>query len=1352
MEGSTHSEVASSLATGEDSNGELPPVPPRKGRIRLHLRVSCIVVVLIFIATYLSPFATPALAASGNTVHMSKGMRVVDNADGSRGVAFLPTFRKWDGTHQLMSSLDFPSGNWPYLVQQSPTTFSINYIGRSFTQAKIPGASYEFSPTAIKETIKVPDKGSVPTGKISATLTSTYSIQISGLAVQLLNSSGTVSWGTANFVAWDSSPNPSAYPIPVTDLLYQPGVLVMVLNATMLAQATYPLYIDPTWVLKADVNNNWAGTLDHASSDWGDHKLKIGYKADNFDDNINEIWSIGYGTDFSNWGLAGGRAFLYGYIDMNNYTAFGDLKLQSTMNWVARGVTRVYFRDKDPGDFYMLYIAPTASPQYVQLSKEVAFTSTTISPQVSQTMAANTNYDVRIVAKGNYFEIWWNGALLWSGSDSSPPATPLSGLTDFQTSGATTNLTLDNIRFWSPTRNDGTFSSNTRDAGTANVPTQVKYLGSADGYNSVDLWINSSSVSVNWGGWHLAKSSVTPGINYQVPDVDQKRYYKVRAALRTGNNNTPTVSEIDITEAAPPAITASTNTGLQPWYFFVGGMVNAISGNLFSSSSDISIQAKGFPIAIGRAYNSVLSGSTGPFGLGTTYNFNANLAFPGGGNVTLNDGDGAAYTFVTLGGNYYSPPRGLHHDLIKNGDGSYSLWRLDGSKANFDSTGKLTRIVDKNGSQLTLTYASGKLTQVADGSGLYLNIAYDASNRIQQITDPMGRRVSYTYDGSNHLTQFTDPMGFTTNYSYDGTSGRLARIVDPAGGEVRFVYNANQAVGEVWRGEWNFATNSVKWEFKAYAITYTSGSQTDVTDARGSVTHITFNSLGNPTHVSGPAMGNFGVSGNSTGYTWDGEFDPLSTTDGRGNTVTNTYDWMGNLLTTKDPGGNVSTRTFTNVQTPSQFISLPTSATSARGYTTNYIYDAKGNLVTVRDVGGNTSTNYYDTAGSLAQVKDFRGNSVKYGYDSHEFLINTTDAGGNVTTYQNDPIGRTWNTTTPLGFISRAVSDANGRVTTVTDPMGNSTTYTYNKRGDRTKVTDANLLSTQYAINMTLGSIQKVIDPGGNTTTYVYNNTSNLLQVVDANNHSTNYGYDIYQRQVTVKSPMGYLSKVGYDAAGNVLWRIDATGSKTNYTYDRSNRLYKTLYPNGQSLRVTYDRDGNVIDRKGLELEEKYIYDKLDRVVSTQQIFLNAALTLYANYTYDPNGNRLSISGNGGGSYTWDASNRLFIRADGSGSKFTYAYDKDGRSVKLSYPDGEINTYAYNGNGWPINTTTKRSDVTLIESFNYTYDKVGNRLSMKEFRVFQADYSPLRCGVGVDCTSYANASGLQRGHQYLYLR
>ncbi len=1258
-----------------------------------------------------SATSAPFASAQSNMPSVSTyapGTAVSSTAAGGQVAASLPTYSRWDGAVEPFSQLNLSTGQWPYLVQSSSGSFTVTRLGASFTEARIAGSSYDFRPDEVKETIVIAGPDAVPSDTLAVGFSSTYLVLTVGSTAYLLDRSGDVVWQTAPFTAWDSSPSPQVFSNPVTSTYRSASGIVLALDPKMIVSAQYPLYLDPTWVVKGSTANGWTGTLDSVTNDRGDANLRLGVLADDFNDNVNEIWTVTSGHSFS---LSGGKASLTA-TEIHASGSWTNLTLGATLNFASCGASNLFFRYVSSSNDY--YLAVDFANQQVTLKKVISGTTTAISPTLSIPMSANTNYDVKVVAQGNSFQIWWAGVEKWSGTDSSPPGSPLSGNVGISETTSKCALTVDNVRARDPAKWSGNYTSVARGAASGNVATQVRYLGAADAYNSTDLWINSSSDNVTWGGWHLVKSMAAPGTYYPVPDVDQKRYYQVRAVLRTGVDGTSSVSEIDVLEAAPPSnVVATTNTGHASWYPFVGGTVNAVSGNLVFMSTDLSIQAKGGSIAIIRTYNSLLASTMGPFGLGTMDVYHQKLAFPSGGNVTWTAADGASYTFVTMGGSAYSPPPGVHDNLIKNTNGTYTIWAPDGSRLNFDSSGRLTSLVDRNGNHQTLTYTNGNLTRISDDSGLSLTLSYDASNRVLSVVDPVSRRVSYAYGPpgcANCLSTVTDPMLFTENYSYDA-SGRLTFRLDRAGHVDRFVYDGSGRVSQMWAGEWNVTSGRFQWEVKEYTIAYLSGTQTTVTNALGGVTTVTLNSQGNPTNLSGPSIGCALCSGgNWTAYAWDGEYDPLAVTDGRVETTTRGFDWMGNMLSSRDPGGNTTTQTFLNVQNATAFLSLMTSSTTPKGFTTRYMYYANGNPYStiLPGTGSNTSYRFYDAAGSVTRFQDFRGNSVTYGYDGHEFQTSTADAGGNTTTYQNDALGRTWNVTSTGGNVTRQVYDLDSRVTSTADPMGNTTQYAYDKDGRATQVTDPNNLITTTAYNLTFGSILRRVSAGGNVTNYSYDAMGDAVRMTDANRHASTYAFDVYRRMTTATTPLNEVTRYVYDAAGNLATKIEANGTVVRFTYDRSDRLVRTTFPGGATETSTYDADGNVVEKKAFELDDFYKYDAQERVIQTRQVFLDTALAVWHNYTYDQDGNRVRMDGPGGGSYVWDKNNRISSETDAANNRWTYKYGKDGQLLKETYPNGGYTAYAYDRDGRLLVETSYQPDLTVLESIAYTYDRVGN--------------------------------------------
>ena len=132
---------------------------------------------------------------------------------------------------------------------------------------------------------------------------------------------------------------------------------------------------------------------------------------------------------------------------------------------------------------------------------------------------------------------------------------------------------------------------------------------------------------------------------------------------------------------------------------------------------------------------------------------------------------------------------------------------------NFDGSGKLVSIIDKNGNQVTLSYDSyGRLTQVQEASGKVLGFGYESSSsaggefdgefgggfvdtKVRTVTDPKGKVWQFSYDAYDRLTSITDPMGFVISFSYDAYH-RITSITDKRGFVWQYGYDSNGKV--IW--------------------------------------------------------------------------------------------------------------------------------------------------------------------------------------------------------------------------------------------------------------------------------------------------------------------------------------------------------------------------------------------------------------------------------------------------------------------------------------------------------------------------------------------------------------------------
>ena len=202
-----------------------------------------------------------------------------------------------------------------------------------------------------------------------------------------------------------------------------------------------------------------------------------------------------------------------------------------------------------------------------------------------------------------------------------------------------------------------------------------------------------------------------------------------------------------------------------PWTAFAGQSVNVVFGNYVQQSVDLFVSGRGLDVRFVRTHNSA-SLTDGPLGYGWTHSFNMALTQESSTTVLVRNADGRLDRF-TLDGSSYQPPPGVFNVLTDNGDDTFSLKHKDQTVYNFDTTGRLASIVDKNDNTITLGYSGDNLTTITDTVGRAITLTYNPNNHLTNIADSTGRTITYTYDFSGDLTSATDPGGATTTYEYD---------------------------------------------------------------------------------------------------------------------------------------------------------------------------------------------------------------------------------------------------------------------------------------------------------------------------------------------------------------------------------------------------------------------------------------------------------------------------------------------------------------------------------------------------------------------------------------------------------
>jgi RHS repeat-associated protein len=697
-----------------------------------------------------------------------------------------------------------------------------------------------------------------------------------------------------------------------------------------------------------------------------------------------------------------------------------------------------------------------------------------------------------------------------------------------------------------------------------------------------------------------------------------------------------------------------------------GDPVDTASGLLAFTKTDIAFGGARGQIAIVRIYRT-LSGSPGPFGVGTNHNYGylldtSNLIRGTGTFVNLIMPDGNQFQFVQQGTNTFvnSTIPSLQGAVITSSSTStYNLRWKNGTVFRFDASSQgvllafLSSMTDLSGNTTTLIRGNSsqpiQITQIIDPVGHAMNLAYDNFNRITSITDPIGRTVQYTYNAQGTLSTVKDSAGGVTTFAYD-TQNRMTTITDPRG--ITFLNNIYDANGRVIQQ----------------------------TAADGGVTIFNYTLL-NPTLATSPVLLTAVTDprGNTTTYHFNPQGFLLDVTDALERKTIHTLDPGTNkVLSITDPLGRTTAFTYDangNTTSKTQLAGTPDAVT------TMFTYDPTFNKVTsVTDPLGHTTTFKYDDAGKLLSGTDPLADKNAYIYDSNGEMVSSIDPLGNSTqfSYQNGDVVRI---TDPLNRTTAKTMDAVGRLLTQTSPLGQAIGYQYDGLNDLTRITD----------------------PQGDQTSFTYDGNGNLLSMSDAKTNKTSYAYDSMDRLTSRTDPLGHTESFQYDRNGNLTQSTDRRGVVTTFSYDALNRRTQTNFGGKEIVTYSYDAAGRLVQASdSVTGTIARSYDALDRLIS--ETTPQGKVT----YTNDAAGRRTSmaITGQQPVSYLYDNGDRL-AQIVQAGAGVTFNYDAGGRKTSAVLPNSVTMNYTYDNASelTGINYTIAGS---VLGNLTYTYD-LGRR-------------------------------------------
>jgi RHS repeat-associated protein len=542
-----------------------------------------------------------------------------------------------------------------------------------------------------------------------------------------------------------------------------------------------------------------------------------------------------------------------------------------------------------------------------------------------------------------------------------------------------------------------------------------------------------------------------------------------------------------------------------------------------------------------------------------------------------------------------------------------------------DAHGNMTLSTDPLGHQIVYAYNnSGELIQKKMPDGSKVNYSYAKNGQISTIT--YGRDTArYKYDTLGHVTLYKDMVGNLFQFEY-GDNGLIKKYLNPDSGYITFDYDSAGLISALHKADGRtlyykhdaFGNISELSDDEGILYSFNYGNfgyaLKSVTDALGNVIHYHHDNNGRLTEIVKP-------DGSTIGFTYDcchqtGQINEY------GETISNKRDETGAISS----------------------VSFPGSGTLAMQY------DADQNLTSVVYPNGGTATIQYNADGMPISTISPGGDSIQYIYDNLNRISTIIDERGNHTDYQYSR-NKLFSATDAKGFTRYTYRDPLGRIKTIRDnKTGSEINYEYNFRNQIVKktISDGNKFHYNFDNTSRLTSISGAKD----SISYVWN-TRDLLTSIQFYNQKKkiDYRYDAASRITKITYPDGFISQQKYDNSGRITKLLIGDDS-ISYTYDRAGRVIQTNRSNKTSSLFTYnangkltsllhntsgdtvisvvyhyDASGNVSDMK-LDFPHKLDFSSIDLMAGISYNNLNQLTTDGTNnYTYDPRGNLIDISG-----------------------------------------------------------------------------------------------------------------------------
>lgn len=607
----------------------------------------------------------------------------------------------------------------------------------------------------------------------------------------------------------------------------------------------------------------------------------------------------------------------------------------------------------------------------------------------------------------------------------------------------------------------------------------------------------------------------------------------------------------------------------------------------------------------------------------------------------------------------------------------------------------------------------------------YTNTSFP--HQITEVQDPYGRTVKFRYDSTGKLTNIVDALGISSTFKYDGTTGWMTNMTTPYGttafkltgstndfsSDPTYSVNRSALVTEP-----NGSKQLYIYRFDSYQLNHTNS--TILIDTNWPSSEIPTLPYSNALDTSYPQKHNTYywnrlqyAALNST-FKASGDFNDLAVADYKlprrrhwladstynylsgtlgvqrepspdGTTLGQTtwYDYAGKGLYSYGAGTNSNPSTIAWV--------LPNGQTHYKYFEYFNSYFNPTMMVESYDDGSVSRTNwiayYLNGDRDLLYRVGARGEVLgSWGYNTNHQVVAFTNAVSDITTYSysNNTARSILQRSLPTGLTSSYGYDGNGFMSVVADtPINATNNYTYSGSFVRTHTDARGLCKTNTWDD--LERLTGTLFPDGTTISNIYT----YLDITATKDRLGNWSYATYDsvRQKTSETDAnGVVTGYGYCDCGSLLYLTNAVGTVlqqiTSFSYNYQGNRTQTVYPDTYTVTYKYD-------------SLKRLTNSSDSVVSVTNTFNNQGLLVSVNTGAGQVLNKV-----------FDIEDRVTIDTDANGVAITNTYDNLGRLVLRTYPDNNGNEqFLYTSSGLFKYT----NQLNLVTS--YGYDVAGSKTS-----------------------------------------